>query len=544
LLSRKFEEMRLLSLFTFIFFISSLYAQKEIDLSWSENLDFNKSNEHNKIVGIQKDNLYVVSSSNSIPQNSINVSLDIYDKSSLSLIKSVEICDNKSDFNYEKLIITENYIHLFTSFFDRQLGFKILSIQTFQEEDQSFGESTRIDEVFTDEKNDKNFFKLATSPDGKYILIYHNNTSRSGNKFFNMKVINEDFTTMWEKEIELNYKERMVEIQDLIIDDNSTVHLLSSINPYGIGRSSGFGALLNIKNALFTYRPYEDKLKEIEFALTRNWINTVSMVLDENQHLLATAFYTYPNDYKMRGFVMIRLQHETGAIMTRKMITFSKEQYNNVELAISRLKEHSRNIVGTSSIYPGTSSHMNNTSTEFSVKKVLVHDGNIIYAIEALRKDERCTESFNEQQMIVNCEKHYLYGDILLFFVTSNGVLKSINNIEKMQHSIDKGNPYYSFSITSNQNDLLLMYNDESSNTLIKSDQKDLKKKPLSNMKKASLEMVLFNIQGGIQPMKFTRSESDNIRFLPHEYKWINNSELLLYSQKEKSYKFGKLMLH
>ena len=178
-----------------------------------------------------------------------------------------------------------------------------------------------------------------------------------------------------------------------------------------------------------------------------------------------------------------------------------------------------------------------------SLKKVIIHEEGMVYAIEALRKDERCSESFNEQQMIVNCEKHYLYGDILLFFLSTDGTLNKIQNIEKMQHSVDKLNPYYSFSITSNEKDLFILFNDESSNTLKRDDVTTLRKRPLNNMKKAALELEVFDITGKTKSLNFTGNDPEGISFFPHEYKWLSKSELLLYSQKEKSYKFGVLML-
>ena len=525
-----------------LIFINPLLSQ-EADLQWTESLDFSKDAEYTQIIGSRYGHVYTISSSNPDPKNSVDVWLNIYDKKNFQKTVSLEIINSKSDINYEDLVISRNYVLLFTSYYDRNLGFKILTTQTYDISTNSLSEPERIDEVLSTSKAEFNPFQITCSQDGSYILIYHNNPSQTGNRVFNMKVISEDFTSMWEKEIELNYKERMVNYVDLILNNNTTVYLLTSINPYGIDRSSGFGNLLNLKNTLFTYNPYQDKLREFEFALTKNWINSVIMDVDINQNLVASAFYTYPNDYKIRGLIQFKIDGETGEVLMKKMTALDKEQYKSIERSIDKLKDYSRLSLGATGIYPGSSGHMNNTSTEFVLKDIHSTSSSDVVVVEALRRDERCTESFNEQQMIVNCEKHYLYGNIILFFMDLDGSVRRIETIEKMQHSIDRPNPYFSFKSYCSDNKLLICYNDDYQNFPESGETSDSKKNALTKLSRAKINVLAYSAVGSPAPLSLNRGDETGVLYFPTQTQWLTPSELLLYSQKEKNYKFGTLLI-
>ena len=268
--------MKSLLLFLLLTFQMILSAQDAF-LQWTDERHFDGSSEYNHFVGIQGPYLFVVSSSNASPVTSLNVHLNVFDRNSLEFRQGIEIIHNKSESSFESVVISSAQINVFTSYYDRNLGIKVLNVQRYNTDGNSLSETRRVDEVTQKDKNDYLPFYVTTSPNGKYILIHHPTPNVTGYAAFNLKVVNEDFKLTWEKEIDLNYKERMVTYQDLVIDDATTVYLMTSINPYGIKRTSGFGTLLNLKNTLFTYRPFKDLLNEYEFALTRNWIQGVKM---------------------------------------------------------------------------------------------------------------------------------------------------------------------------------------------------------------------------------------------------------------------------
>jgi hypothetical protein len=168
----------------------------------------------------------------------------------------------------------------------------------------------------------------------------------------------------------------------------------------------------------------------------------------------------------------------------------------------------------------------------------------MVFAIEALRLDERCTESINDQQMLVTCEKHFFFGDIMLFFVDEAGELQRIANVEKMQHSQENKNPYYSFSGIEGGDRLFLFFNDDSRN-YSPTGEEDAKseKVPLMRMSRASLNISAFEFDGKALDLKVAESGGENTFYFPAEGKFIGNSELLLYSRREKNYKFGKLLI-
>lgn len=516
-------------------------AQQTATLEWGTEFDFRRGADFNTVVGVKDENIFVLSSSGLRPENSIDVDLDVYDANTLEFKKGLSLIENRSDENFEKAVISADKLLIFSSYFDRQLDIKVLSLREYDVETNTLSEAQRVDEVHLFQKDVIVPFNIASSPNGNYVLIYHDNPSDNGNKVFNLKVINYDYTSLWEKEIVLNYKDKMVDFTDIRIDDAANVYLLSSINPFGLSKMSAIGALVNIKNALFVYRPYEDKLKEYEFALSKNWIDEVVMDFDDEGSLVATAFYTYPNDYKIRGFVLFELETESGEVVARKMVTLDKNQFRKIDDSIDRLKDYSRMLVGSPGIYPGTSSHMNSTSTEFIMHDVFVYDQTIVIAMEAFRKDERCTESFSNQQMIVDCQKNFLYGDVILFFLDKDCQIKKIRQVEKMQHAVNRLNPYFSFDIVDQEDGLYVLYNDDYRNYR---ESRNPQKMALSNLNRAGMKIHAFDLGGSEKNLELMTNIEEDSPLFPHGNLSIGSSQLLLYSQSEKNYKFGKLSVH
>ena len=257
-----------LTIFLFLVFSSFSFAQQVLNVEWGDDFDFDKNSDFNEVVGFNDGKIYVLSSSGMKAENSINVRLDIYNSENLNLINGIPLVDNKSNHNFEKLIVTAGKVLVFTSYYDRQLGLTILLLQEYYEDKNALSNNVRIDEVRTNDRDETKSFHLSSSPDGNYVLIYHDNPSSGGNKVFNLKVIDSEFTSVWEKELTLNYKSKMVNFNDIRIDNHSNAYLLSTINPFGLKKSSGLGCLINVKSTLFTYRPLQDKLKEYEFALS------------------------------------------------------------------------------------------------------------------------------------------------------------------------------------------------------------------------------------------------------------------------------------
>ena len=529
-----------LTIFLFLVFSSFSFAQQVLNVEWGDDFDFDKNSDFNEVVGFNDGKIYVLSSSGMKAENSINVRLDIYNSENLNLINGIPLVDNKSNHNFEKLIVTAGKVLVFTSYYDRQLGLTILLLQEYYEDKNALSNNVRIDEVRTNDRDETKTFHLSSSPDGKYVLIYHDNPNSGGNKVFNLKVIDSEFTSVWEKELTLNYKSKMVNFNDIRIDNHSNAYLLSTINPFGLKKSSGLGSLINVKSTLFTYRPLQDKLKEYEFALSRNWINEVNISLDQEQNLLATAFFTYPNDYKIRGFILFELNGENGEVTARKMVSLDKNDFKKVDESIRRIKDYSKMLVGNVGIYPGASGHMNSTSTEFLTKNVFVQRDKIILAIEVFRRDERCTESFSDQQMIVDCQKNFLYGDIMLFYLNRDCQIQRITHVDKIQHAVNKQSPYYSFNMIGNDEGVYIFYNDDYRNMLPESSSQKL---PLSNLNKATMNIQAFDNRGDEMDLSFTINQEGRIPFFPRGNISMTSNKFLLYSQMEKNYKFGKLSI-
>lgn len=519
-----------------------VWAQQHIAINWTDAFDFDRNQDFLHIQGINDGKLYALATSNSSPLISLEVDLLVFDLGSMKLQNTLTITDNRSDYNFENLVVTKDAILVFTSFYDRQLGFKILSVQEYNTLNNSLSDFYRVDEVFSNEKNVSTPFRISVSPDGEYILLYHQNPSVNGDFTMNLKVIDEGFDMLWEKELQFNYKERMFSLEELLIDNYGSVHMLTSLNPYGIKPNSGFSALINLKSALFTYRPHDDQLKEFEFALSKNWINSVKIELDIYQNLVATAFYTNPNDYKIRGFVVFELSGQTGTVTTRKMASLDNAFFKQIERSLADLKDYSKRLVGTPGIYPGTSSHMNHTSTEFNLDNILLSSTGNVLTIEVRRKDEICTETFNQQQMIVNCEKHFLYGDVILVFFNSSWEIEKLHRVRKIQHSRDNPNDSFSYSTLANDGGLFLFYNDDERN-FDNNEAGDLRKIPLSSNSRARLQVEGFKYNGGRLDLRVMDSQPNLVGFYPSENQKLDNAEFLLYSRKEKNYKFGRLSI-
>nr|MBA3902025.1 hypothetical protein [Bacteroidota bacterium] len=137
-----------------------------------------------------------------------------------------------------------------------------------------------------------------------------------------------------------------------------------------------------------------------------------------------------------------------------------------------------------------------------------------------------------------NCNYHYYYNDIVVVNINPDGSVEWTKKIPKLQHSINDGGFYSSYILGYDNQSLFVVYNENPKNMMLKDDNR---RKYMNNPKKAIIALVTIDNMGNMKKTPFFSAKSHKVIVRPKIFKQINPNTAIIYAQKKKNYKLGRM---
>lgn len=537
------------------------WAQEGAHIVWGEELVLDKKTGANKLIGSQGDYFYVINSSVGAAENSAKVYLDIFDHHDLNRIERVELIGIEGNTKYEKLMLVNGQLLLFISEYDRELQSKIVYGQYLDERGNFDGKRIRVDEIALSEKEDPRTHSFVASPDQKSLLVYHENPLRDDFKRFNLKVLDTNLASVWEKEIKLNFREKNFRKEQLLVDDYQNVYLLAFTGLINTHAALNYADLVNSKKVLYAYHHETDRLQEFEFSLSNKWIRDVRMTIDKNGYLLAAGLYTSMNDFMIKGLVYFKLGLMYNEVINQKLIYFSSDH-------ISRLTALTKNRYvdgvllsdldqfGYDQLASGNAA-VNNYRWEFDFKDMNCRSSQLDLHLELVKEVEVCYEytspSITTDQIggvvgpgggyQLNCTDHFYYLDIIGLQLNAAGDLTAFSQVPKSQHSVKVPGQHYSFGVVYSGDRQGYLFNDHEDNLPYRQGRTKSMAADVSTIKNSYPVFVATGTDWSPGQEAYLFEEDTDPKLVPRLVHQLDNSHHIIYARKEKSYMFGKIIL-
>ena len=514
---------KILFLFFITFFVSKIKAQEspiDVTLFKSEVLKEKKSNILRTIFKDESNTLYIIRTS----ENEKYFYIDVFDND----FKQINSFEHKIEkrrkisggfLNGNTLGFIEYYknrkekkieAYLYTSKKEKLEVSKRNIFEVTTDRYPSFFGS-----IFSASKMDKDFEgNMSFSKSGKYN-VFNIDSSDKKNEHHSIKVFDENFNKLWEKEFELPYKDKRFKLQDVKVSDEGEVSVLGKVYPKKKKKKKKGG---NYHYELFKIT--KNNVVSTKLSVDDHFVATLELDFTPEDKISCIGFYSNKNEYRFKGVCSFIINPEDIKIENSKFSPFT-EQFLTDKYGKSKEKELS-NIRFKNVSYP-EGGGMIITAEEFFITTTYVHN------------------QYGGYTRI-----SYNFDDIITLKLNDEGDLLWARNINKAQTSGYFSNPLMSFGTAQYNNNEYLILNahkkmGELSGGRIKFRESFLWK---ATKKNTNLYIVKFDADGNFIYKTLLSNKEEEAPFNCRYIEQVSDNELILYGQRKRKRQFLKITIN
>lgn len=370
-----------------------------------------------------------------------------------------------------------------------------------------------LESVFSASKIDRNFRgNMSFSKSGNYN-VFNIDSSDKKNEHHSIKVFDENFNKLWEKEFELPYKDKRFKLQEVKVSDSGEVFILGKVYPREKKEKGG-----NYYYELF--KIVEGNVSSTKISVEDHFVATLGLDLTQENKLSCIGFYSNVNENRFKGVCSFILNAKNINIENIAFSPFT-EQFLKDKYGESKDKEL-RNVKFKDISYPKDGG-MIITAEEFFITTTYVHN------------------QYGGYRSI-----SYNFDDIIVLRLDREGKLKWARNINKAQTSNYFSDPLMSFGTAQYNNDKYLVLNahkkmGELSGGRIKFRESFLWKATKNN---TNLYIVKLDPDGDFIYKSLLSNKEEETPFNCRFIEQVSDNELILYGQRKNKKQFLKITIN
>lgn len=427
---------------------------------------------------------------------------------------------NKDIMLFEDVVYINKQLVLLTSYFDNKNKRNFYFAYPIDDNGKVGSKFKLLDENTTNGKRGANYDFVLSKDTTKMLLYYNPPFDKKADEKFHYKVFDQSFNLIWEKEVELPYKDKLVSIKEYIIDNDANVFMLLTISPDKKKGEKETKVDQAKKFMVLSYKHKTGKFEQYEIKLKNKWIESIDYDYNPTLNQLVLGGF-YSDDNKMstvNGLFYMKLDINSGEVQKSSFKPFDKDFM--VEMLGERKADKGKGI------------------GEFVVRQFFSKKDGGAYIVA--EQYYITTTTYTDSKGNTYTRYVYHYNDIIAASVNPNGEIDWLKKITKK--SADGAGGYYlSYAISHNkEKDLLnIIFNDNVKN--IELYKKDPKKLAPVNIKKSMVTWVSINKEGNMKRVPlFTVKELDKIILQP-KVSMRTENDITVYAIRGKNYKFGKI---
>lgn len=381
-------------------------------------------------------------------------------------------------------------------------------------------------------------FSATRSADSTKVMFLTRYPTKGGeNARYGMKVLKDDMSPLWSKDIEFPIEDKNFTMDDIEIDGDGNVHLVAYIRMTNAEKNEKDSEGRYYVN-VYSYFWETGELKQYEVGFQDEIMRTVNLQLNRNNELIGTGFYSerkLVSSYK--GFFYLRIDPKSKEVVSKNLSPFSTELLT--ELIGARKAEKGKEM------------------PPYIVRaSIPLSDGGMAVVAEHYVYSQSTDSEGNTRET-------WLYGNVVVMFLNNDGKMTSAGVIKKKQLCTAKnGNatllqqfgigmypgvnelPYYGISIMENNKNIYIMYNENPKNAeRLKTD-----KNPLSVRQKNSVtQLVSFTPDGKMSSDVLFKSKDKEAGYsmplMPRSSMQYSANEMIVFGRKGKNMRVSRLSI-
>lgn len=511
-----------------------LCAQKTA-VKWGAESEFEKRMKISSILSDKSGNFYIVKLSGKKNKNSFI--LEKFSSADVSLVKRSALefpTVNTLKTSFEDLVVIGNRLWLFVSAYDEAGLTQILYAQAINNDLSYNGlpiEADRIEKVPAREKQE---FTIVQPSDSRSVMISHNLPfAKYSDEKFSYKVYDSAFAVIWQKELELPYKDRFLKVSSQLVDNEKNIYILSAISSERKKGEENNRSVPDNNYFLLTYSWKENKLKEFDITLGDKWITALSFGLAPNGDIVAGGFYSNSHEQTIAGTFYLRIDGKTHSIVSKNLKAFEKDFLLEFlpERKVKKGKELSDFYFDHFIVREDGSALF--VAEQYYMQMVYTYNDPYGYGMYGYGG-----AGMSPYYSRGNVNYQYYYNDLIVVSVNAEGVIEWARKIPKRQISTNDQGYYLSYALAYNEKGVYVLFNDNAKNT----PQWRASGNAIYSMMKTrkSVAMLAYINKSGMINYEALFSAKDSRQVLrPKMHYQSGSQQLIIFSQRGNDYKFG-----
>ncbi|MBW7868553.1 MAG: hypothetical protein H3C31_09540 [Brumimicrobium sp.] len=369
-------------------------------------------------------------------------------------------------------------------------------------------------------------YEIVISKDSSQLLLYYPLPGKSNeNLDFQFRVFDQSLNIVWEKEIELPYKNRYTSIEGYIIDNLSNVYMLVKVEPDRSKGEKNTRTNQATKFLILGYNYAKGETNEYEVTLPDSkWI--VDMHGEYSPHTnQLTIGGLYSNDlktYQSDGIYYMKLDITTNEIKSVSYKPFSNEIKTEILGRIAANKDKG--------------------ISNFEIRQFISKENGGSYIV-AEQFYIRVVTSTDPKTGVTSTRYYYVYNNIVVASMNNQGIIEWISLIKKESTQSNSGS-FLSYAINHNKknDDLYFIYNDNLKNFTATGEPAEKLRVFVPN-KKMGVSFVKMDNTGMVTKSLFLNpKEIGKIAIQPNVSTFSDGNSIIVYALLSKGgYRLGRI---
>ncbi len=446
---------------------------------------------------------------------------------------------SQKEFSYKKdkitlkpngSINTKNKVCVFATHFDKKAEKNFLYYKSFDNQLNTDDDWVELDDIPATKSSNSGAFSVLMSDDKGKIFIYHSNPydKKTKNESFAFKVFDADFKLQWEKNVEMNYKDKEFSIQNYSISNSGKIVMMARKD---LNKNEKEKGKPKYKFIVLIYDQTKDRIEEYEVALGTKYITDITYSIDDkNDKLIIAGFYSNKGPGYLTGAFYQRIDIETKKL----------ESENTKEFDHDMLAQHM------------TEKKMDkgNELFNYDIRQMIKReDGGTVLVAEQYWVQVVTTTTRSGNTTYTTTTYYYHYNDIIVINIDPDGKIGWATTIPKTSVTTNDGGYYLSYSLIVKDNKMYFLYYDNEdnykriTNTTKKNSKLFIDVKAMPNVDKAVLALTTIDSEGEMTREIYQKSykERDAKKepiFIPKRNYYMDD-KTLVYSSRGKDYRYG-----
>jgi hypothetical protein len=497
---------------------TSSRAQK-VEIEWGKEIKSDKYTTLGSVIGKDDNSYYILKSKKrgGFLSFKFDMLFEQYDHTH-SLLRSKVLnlkVDNK-ECDYEGIYQLKDKFVMFLSRYDSKADMQLLYAVNI-DKDGTQERAEVVDKIPVKKASKVGSYSFVISEDASKILVFRADAyDKKGTEKFKYKMITSSLEVLWEKDIELPYKDKNFEINEYMIDETGNVFLLGSFKMKKGDDYSQF--------KIFAYDFKKEKLEEINVNFTKaKYISNLKFFYNKGALHLTGFFYTEKGG--VAGIFYNRINAKTFSVEQERNTAFDKKTLTKF-ISERKVKKGK-----------GLSANM-------KIRNIIVAEDETIRLV-AEDYYVHIVTTTDPKTGATRTTYHYYNNEIFVIKLSKDGEINWCSRVPKRQYSVNDNATYASYLLAFDKDNIYLLYNDNPANGAPK-------KKPdaepkvvkLNKVHKATIMLASVDKDGNMtQEIYYKSKEKSKSYFVPSSYSRLSNEKIWISGMKGKYFKYGFLIL-